>query len=316
MRRRRRAYRAPVPYSAVPRPLSPQFKVTGDAPSLLDILPHMSREHFPSQVWSSWSAPERAAEFLATATYHLSTGGQDNERDSFYGNLTKADALDMVRTGWQEGASRVARLRDRINAKAPHGPRLTKWDVAGVLPSVPRALAGNPMNMKRFDSARLRRRPVITLVNHMGGLAEVGADCFVNKCAVVAAIVDVVENAGYSVHLIGMAMSQSDKHLAGTVFELKAPGQHVDVARMAFALGHVAMFRRIVFGLRASDPANVGKLAGMGHTTDFRDTREGVFVLPSMNTNYQHFTTEDYAATRGLNYYMSELAKQGCPCFA
>lgn len=285
----------------------------GNAASLMALIPKMKET---TQAWSAWSSPERAAEYLQSknAKDFWYTTPQTSDDLSFYGVSYKS-ALAMIKDGWQEGASRVRKMRDKINAKNPRGPRLVKYDVAGAFPVVARAIAGNPLNMRRMDSAKLRRRPIITLVNHMGGLADVDADCFVNKCAVVAAIVDSIEAAGYSCHVLGLAMAKTGSHLAGTVMQVKAPGEHVDTARMAMALGHVGMFRRIVFSLRACDQNNNDKLSGMGATADFPANISGTYVLPSMNQNAEMFSTEDKAMTVGLKHFIDTLASQGCPAF-
>lgn len=291
--------------------------LSGDATELFGLLPAMPET---SQAWALWSAPERAAERLpvqAASGYWLSEHDAYMAASSFNGGVSQADALRMVRDGWPEGAARVARLRDRIVANRPLGPRMARWDVAGAYPSVPRALSGNPLNMRRIDTTRTRRKPVVTLVNHMGGLADVDADCFTNKAAVVAAIVDVIEAAGYSVNLLGVSLAHANGHLAATVVQVKEPGAAVDIARIAFALGHVAMFRQVVFGLRFSDRANA-RMEGSGSTADFPkdNVAPDVFILPSMNSNADKFATEDKAATDGLAYFIGELVKQGCPAFA
>lgn len=245
--------------------------------------------------------------------------GEDFMADRWYG-ATFDEARDYCLNGWHDGAARVAALRDKINAANPIGPRVIKWDVAGAVANVPRALAGNPLNMRRIDNAKLRRRPVITIVSHYGATSDFDPDSFVNRAAVTAAIADRIEAAGYACHVIAFTVScdESSKTAVANAITLKESTAPVDIARMAFALGHPAMLRRLTFAFRAGD-AMARPLGSqrMGRT-DYKletDTAAGVFVLPSVMKANGAFDDERAAETRGLEFMLSELRRQGCPAF-
>lgn len=292
-----------------------------DAPDLVSLLP---RHPAPSQHWHAFSSPEALVRHAETIR-HSMWFDYETQNISFYGNLTFEQAATMCREGWPKGAERVGKLRDKINAVHPQGLRFVRHDVAGAYPVVARAVAGNPMCMRRMDTTRIRRKPVITLVNHVGGLSYVKADTFINKCAVVAAVVDAIEAAGYSCHVVGLSMAAKYKEatdfICGVAFTIKNPGEQVDIGRMAFALGHVAMFRRFVFAARSGQAMSRDPLGGsrdnLGATTDFPNIANdaGAYVLPSMNENESYFKEEETAATAGLAYLIQQLSLQGCPAF-
>lgn len=316
MARRYRRRPAPLPrYDAPAVAVKAGKRVIGNAPELMALLPEMS-DH--AQTWHTFTAPERAVEMLEAKTAADYWHQNSDADSSFYGE-TRARAREMVRQGWQEGAERVARIRDRINAANPQGPRLVRHDVAGAYPVVARAVAGNPLNMRRIDSARLRRRPVVTLINNMGGNCTVDAAAFVNRCAVVAAIIDAIEAAGFSCHVIGICIARKavNNYLSGQVYQLKQPGEHIDLARLAFALGHVAMFRRVGFDVWGTESADSALGMNLGHSIDLpaESPADDVYVLPCMNDCDSKFMTEDKAATEGLQYFIAKLAAQGCPAF-
>ncbi len=284
----------------------------GNAPELMRVLPKMPNK---DQSWHCFKSPADVASYVASRKESDFWNRQClTPSDEFHGPKMP-DAIQMCRAGWQEGATRVARLRDKIAPRIPVQKRYTQFAVAGAIPDVARTIAGNPLNMKRLGTVKARQRPVLTLVNHMGGLAQIEAPTFTNKCAVVAAVVDAIEASGYSCHVIGLSMSQTEKFLCGVAVNVKSPGETVDTARLAFALGHVAMFRRLVFAVRASHPDNKPLTSTLGGTVDFSESLPNVFVLPSMNKNAKLFETEEKAATEGLAYYLEELRKQGCPAF-
>jgi hypothetical protein len=224
--------------------------------------------------------------------------------------------MRLVQTGWQEGAERVARLRDKIAVSLPLKRKLAEFHVAGALVDVPRYLSGNPQCMVRPASRVNRARPVLTLINHIGGLAEVPGQCFVNRCAVVAAIVDAIESNGYSCHVLGVSQTEQTGYLCGVMITIKEPGDVPDLAKMAFALGHVGFFRRAVFAVRGSDKANVPLGSGLGQTREFQGERvPNTFILPSINGMYESFKSEERAGTTGLDTLLASLRAQDCPAF-
>lgn len=250
---------------------------------------------------------------------------QSTPRESFWApyfwarselvSITANEACEMALYGWRDGADRVARLRDKIAAKQPAAQRISQWDVAGALPSIPRYYAGNPLFMRRMATVESRKRPVLTLINHMGGNSDVPEHCFINRAAVIATIVDVVESAGYSLHVIGASYSANSRFAHETAVTLKEAGAHMDIGIMAFALGHAGFFRRIVFGVRCADSVNSPLTTTLGSTCDYAGRPDHCFVLPSMNSTYSFFETEQSAESVGLAAMIATLASQGCPAF-
>jgi hypothetical protein len=97
---------------------------------------------------------------------------------------------------------------------------------------------------------------------------------------------------------------------------LKDPGAPVDIATLAFALGHAGFFRRIVFGVRCASHVNKPLGEGLGATADYTGALPpDTYMLPSMNTTSDYFLSEKTAATRGLAVMIATLARQGCPAF-
>lgn len=292
--------------------------IKNDAPELMEFLP--AQPH-PTQFWHCFKSPESMCNWLEDrrSQYWWFRDARDDRDSTFRGTKSFDEALNLCRDGWPEGTERVANLRDRINAQNPIGHRIVRYDVAGSVPNVARMLAGNPMHMRRQDNSRLRRKPIITLVNNIGGYAGVAANTFVNKCAVVAALVDAIEGAGYSCHAIGISQTQThdSQFLSSNVVNIKSPSESVDIGRLAYALGHVAFFRRLGFSVRGADIDNKPLGQALGTTCDFPEgaAPEGVYILPSMQVNESMFTTEDKASTVGLQHFISELTKQGCPAF-
>jgi hypothetical protein len=290
----------------------------GNAPDLANIIPAPKGA---GNTWLSyWSSPEALAGHVASLKQSDAwDAGAWTNGASFAGSKSMAESIDLCRTGWPDGAARVERLRDKINAANPTGPRVIRWDVAGAVASVPRALAGNPLNMRRIDSARLRRRPVLTLLSDMSANASVDANAVTNRAAVVAAIVDSIESKGFACHVVTFEHSRTGNAVAQIVAAtIKEPSSPVDVGRMAFALGHASMFRRISWAAFTCDKFTSGLGSGLGVQTEL-DTiacnERGAYVLKTAGVNPSAFRDENTAATKGLAWLVNSLTEQGCPAF-
>jgi hypothetical protein len=282
-------------------------------------------DHLPAITAQSTVSHAHFASVGDCVRYVQSIPAADCWNDFFFDNsdsardlvsVTGPEACGLALNGWHDGAARVARLRDTIAATQPVAAKIARWDVAGAVPSVPRYLAGNPLAMRRLASAETRKRPILTLVNHMGGTHNVPEQCFINRAAVVAAIADVIEASGYSLHIIGTSYCAKETFAHETAVTLKDPGAPVDIATLAFALGHAGFFRRIVLGVRCATDVNKPLGGGLGSTQDYSGALPpDTYLLPSMNTTSDYFLSEKTAATAGLAAMIATLARQGCPAF-
>jgi hypothetical protein len=234
------------------------------------------------------------------------------------------EAAKIAQDGWVEGAEQAIRVRDRILAAYPPQKRPVKYGIAGTVPNIAKAVAGDLMNMRVPDEDKSRRRPVITLISNMAGSCMVDQKALSNRAAVVAALVDQIEAAGYSVEVMSTAYASSsyrrkDAFLYAVSVMAKPSDQPVDMKRLTFALGHASMFRRFVFadlGTQDIIRRNIG--SGLGYTSEISIKsleEKSVFYLPSCNKNSKFFKDEEKALTDGRQYMIDCLTKQKCPAF-
>jgi len=235
--------------------------------------------------------------------------------DSFTQSRDMDHAVSMARDGWPEGAQRAAALRDKVLVNLPMERRATTFAVAGAYPHVQRAIAGNPASMYRLDTTASRRRPVITLISDMCVRASTSADCLTNRAAVVAAIIDAIEAAGYACNVVGYCSSRGNGVRWATIVNLKESHQPADIGRLAFGLGHAAMFRRLCWvpAMEHNFTRAVGVGLGKPQGLDSKGLPEFTYVLPSADDDAKNFGTEERAAVRGLDRLVRALQDQGCP---
>lgn len=278
---------------------------------------------FPGQTFlSAWNTPEAFARHIEKMDQNKAwcqdSWTETNER--FYGCKSMDEALRLAKEGWVEGAWRVEKLRGRVLAASPIIKRPAQYGIVGAVPSVPRAVAGNPMNMRILGSSVSRRRPVITLISNMSNNCSITAESICNYAAVVCALIDHIEAAGFATEVISIAPTTGRKgYTALNAIKAKESTHPVDLKRLSFALGHVALFRRMVFAdwyFDYSNKSGLGSCLGQAGVISSEGFAEKMmFLLPPVGKNTKVFKTEDSAATEGIQYLIEQLKRQGCPAF-
>lgn len=275
-----------------------------------------------------WSSPERMAREVKTwdrnKAWHQS-GWQTDDPD-WRGSRSMEETLSLAEEGWEEGRVKASRLQNRIRAKNPIMLKRKQFSVAGASPDVPRAISGNPFNMRVPDVAKASRRVVITLLSDMAAAFGHAGPEFINRAAVLAAIVDEIEAAGYACDVISYCNSEGGGWFGDgsyqfnycSAIQVKNSNQPVDISRLAFGLGHTSFFRRMVFAEKGYDHfcRDVGD--GLGHSDDFDLTglsEKNIYQLPSIRHAEGAFHTEEKAETEGVQFIIKALKDQGFPLF-
>jgi hypothetical protein len=300
--------------------MSDTIKIVGNETDLRAIMPTLSQRRQYHRYDASPVALAEHAMAVSKANTNWHGGFCRVGGESFSGTETLADAQVLANEGWPEGAARVASLRDRINADHPTMRRLSAYSVAGHYVDVQRYVSGNPAYMRHIRVDVSKRRPVLTLVSDMSANCDVAGTSLTNRAAVVAAIVDAIEAAGFSCHVIAAsAVRARDADLACmSACTLKAAGETVDTGKLAFGLGHAAMFRRLLWVGYSEDAFTIKletclgtalPLAGLARPDD-------TFILAGIDRQTQtKFADENHAATDGLEYLLASLRDQNCPAF-
>lgn len=313
----------PTPPPA-PKPPPPRdLHLVGNALEMQELFPPTG---YKSQFRAYWSSPETFAAHVESMDKHKAwhdAGWNTGDKD-WYGTSNMQEALDLARNGWKEGANKASKLQNRILAQYPLQKRPTHYDVAGAYPDVPRAIAGNPMNMVVPDLQKSKRRPVITLLSDMSVNCGTNGDELINRAAVVAAIIDHIEAAGYACEVV--SFERTRKHHWGedekefdsmVAVKVKAPEQPLDIQRLAFGIGHPSMFRRLCFAEIGYNKVCHVLGSGLGGAIKLPQNElaeRNIYVLPSCNSN-SHFTTEEKASNQGVAFMVKSLQEQGFPLY-
>lgn len=277
------------------------------------IAPRVVRRHFAGLAEAAAPFPRTVAG-LADAKERVAGRGEPGflftAHETGFSGATHDDTVRMIESGWTEGAERARSVRDGIMAQAPILPRLTRYDVAGQVPDVQRALAGNPMAMRRTAPQADKVRPVLTLQVGIFVSAVVDARKIQDAAAAMVAVVDTLEAGGYPCHVLAVChMRKGDNFDHELVTQVKAPNEPVSLADAAFICGHPAYFRRLCFFHAITDDACGPIYQTMGSPSEV--------INDPASRNYRTMTinnTSQLGSPRAM--YLANLrylAKQGCP---
>lgn len=183
-------------------------------------------------------------------TWH-SRNSRDNDPSADWDlNAGYAGAWTMAREGWIDGAKRAQKA---LKAFAPATPKpALRNDFYGHMPNVPRFCAGAPDSMIRHTpDPRAGFGRTLTLYVPIICSWYQEAQNIANFGLGLAQYINQLETDGVRVEVYACASgtTTSDNKRVCYSVRVKRAEQPLDLAVLAFAIGHPAMFRRIIFAL-------------------------------------------------------------------
>lgn len=221
---------------------------------------------------------EAAQQPRVWAPQHQSS--QTQSRDSWHGTPDFQTAVAMaLRLGWPEGRDLMTESLIAISPK-PQPFRSLELSVAGAFPIIPAFCAGSPESMVIDPGADMRHQnPVVQIDYCNGGLADIQPRSMMLRGAAVLSLADSLEHKGFSTEINLIAHTRMTSCWFKTSICVKCAGEDLDIDRMAFALAHPSVHRRLRLALieqfKTLEP-NHGSTA----QTKFTDPDFGVIVIP------------------------------------
>lgn len=204
-------------------------------------------------------------------------------------------ALKMARDGWIEGAQKA---QEALKVFVPQSPAPNlRTDFYGHLPHVPRYCAGAPDSMIRHEKTYGTGK-VITLIVPVNAGAMTDAQSMANFGLGIAQYIRQLETQGNRVELwAAQNCAMGTWHYTATIV-IKKASQPLDLAVIAFAIGHPAMLRRIGFACyeRCACPEyfTYGSPRDLTLATIINPPH-GAIILNGMRQANQHATTAEKA---------------------
>jgi hypothetical protein len=186
------------------------------------------------------------------ATWAKKWNGRRPDERKFFGTSSFEEAAELMRTGWQDGARRIAamsakcqRAVDSIRSRVNQ----VEYDVAGVWLDVGRAVCGEPECFGSVVPVEVSsvNDNIVRLDVNISTSCGVNAEGFFRRGAAACVFADVVEALGKRCEIWAV---ESDSNYEGRFQArvlVKGAGEQVDPGRLAFVLAHPSFFRRIMF---------------------------------------------------------------------
>lgn len=175
-------------------------------------------------------------------------------RFNYFGKFEEAEKALTAGT-WSTG---IEKLNVAFGAEAKNLEERKRqkmfYDIVGYQASVPRYLQGLPQNMINSKPVQKKER-IITIVKHVGYLADVTADEIISNSAKALAILNKVEQMGIRCNLD--IYSPAKRNGTGIIrIRIKNANERLSVGKLAFPLANPDMLRRCIFALRQENVYN------------------------------------------------------------
>jgi len=188
---------------------------------------------------------------------------RDKNMGSWSGSETFPEAMTLARHGWTEGRAYMQKSVNAIATATAHNPlQWFAYDVAGFFPHVPRAIAGEPLNMVHLEPQENTVKPIVSLAYQNNSGSHYKAEELLNFGAAFVSICDALEQAGYRTDITAFSYVSTSRGNVFASVNVKRPEEPFDIDRMAFTLAHPSMLRRVWFGSYEQDKALQPHLSG------------------------------------------------------
>lgn len=170
--------------------------------------------------------------------------------EHWFGTENFEEAMRLARDGWADGRAKIVHgLETAAVLQREPIRRGRTYDVAGMLPDVPRFIAGAPDCMFTVGEDLRARRPVVRVVFAPCWSAGVAEKNIINRGVALLSIVDQWEDDGYSVEIDLAFRAEADGWDFRVTCPVKRAGEPLELDRLAFVLANPSILRRVIFSL-------------------------------------------------------------------
>lgn len=172
------------------------------------------------------------------------------------GTTSLGEALDLCDKGWTEGRQIVedtlANLKTSLRDMAEEMVQVMYHDVAGAYPDMGRYMEGDPECMVEFSTtASTTVGQVCRILVDCGANANYTSDWMARRAAAITAFIEVLTAVGKSVEVwVASPVTHGSNGIHDTVICAHRAGATLNVADIAYLLGHPSMLRHCVFQTR------------------------------------------------------------------
>ena len=188
--------------------------------------------------------------FAMTRCDSRNKSSREKHNLSWYGGVTWKEACQLATCGWAEGAREVEKYRAIIyeNLVEYLPQQNIENAVSGYAVDIGAYLSNCPECFYRRELSKpVAKAPVVRIVVSLSFSASVHPEIIVKRGAMICAMADAVEQAGYSVEIIANDSAEYRGVTSEMNVVVKQSTRALNVASLAFCLAHPAMLRWLFF---------------------------------------------------------------------
>ena len=217
--------------------------------------------------------------------------GFENSQSNWFGTSSMNTAMSIANNGWYEGLQKADEISKFIAIDHAESKK-RNYDVAGGKVNVGKMLTGNPKHMLRKIKKPSSRNITLFVQSSMtNGITVQNA---IIRASLICAMVDILENKGFSIELIAAINAQTTSGKTGFqgAITLKNSGEKMNLSDVAFSLGHPSFFRRMIFGAVGSSVECKILWSYMGSMKSCfqknKPEKKNDFYIPQLNPSFQN----------------------------
>lgn len=175
--------------------------------------------------------------------------------EEWMGTNTWEEALPLMRSGWEDGAARIARRSVQLTKQLDGVERQPVMRTMGPgRVNVPRYLQSNPRYFRVLRPVPVQSHTIKILVNQFVS-AAIGTEAIFRRGEAITAMILGLERNGYRVELWwGLAGQSFGSGLCEILTRVKATNQRINAAMIAYVMAHNSAFRRTLFAVGETMP--------------------------------------------------------------
>jgi hypothetical protein len=269
------------------------------------------------ETYTRFDTYEECIRWAATAPMHpkwlqenYRDGNVDRANKEFTGVNTFKEAEELAYKGWPEGTklanNLLASIEERIiySRARVHHP---EYAITGGTPDVGVFLSNDPeCFLKKEAEAKEGVGKLVRINVNVCCSAVFSPTDMMRRGIAVMALVDLIERTGRSAEIVATSSQQHMDQILEFEVPLKNFGAQLEMDRIAFALGHPAFFRRILFSCMTIAGVGDDDASGYGWPIDSLIPERGDYYFPAMDARQCPTGDEELAA-----WIIQMLADQG-----
>lgn len=163
------------------------------------------------------------------------------------------EAKELCKYGYHENFDKLVELKTSLEKYIKLSRKRSKQYnfYVGYAPDVKAYLEGNPLSMLNKQNPKRRH---IDIYYNSAILGSVSIGEIYNRGAITLCLAEILESMGFTVGLNIFTMSEKNSQVHYAKFNVKRPGERLNIQKLYFPLCNPSFLRRLVFRLREQTP--------------------------------------------------------------